>query len=396
MEITESNVRLGSPFMGTGLHRPDVFDPSENIKFVNPASLGIDRYDRRKDFTLREAIFYHESALERERAIWEYADRHTVDALDTLSEVLQRETEASIRYTTLWAIQKYCENKGLDSLHKALDDAHPEVRSWANLLIWEITGQSVLKEERPKAFNEANPFDQTLPLQIAGYARTLVPGMGWVQATLSPQWFESIMGRVMACTRQETFNNKLVIEKEIKDFHADGSNYYEIYDFTGHTYEVSETIKHHTYCGRSSHTFYPSGKVGLVDGNSGAVDDMTVVVNRVAVTRSEYLKEDPKRKIVTSVRGAYSGNAYVNIDTLLSNNMIIGKGEVQLTDMFHPVGAEYTNTYLYGTFKGKLSDNLGKGALDVNTVPCHGTIDGELDYGLKGYPNPDVNLINQN
>ncbi|WP_435623178.1 HEAT repeat domain-containing protein [Flagellimonas sp.] len=392
MEITELNIGGSSPFASIGLNRTDVFDPSENIKFVNPPSFGIDRYDRRKDFVLRESIFDHESPLERERAIWEYADRHTTNSLDILSEVLAKEPNPAIRNTTLWAIQKYCQNRGLDSIYEALSDEHEEVRSWANLLIWEITGQTVLNDQRPKSFNEENPFDQTLPLQIAGYARTLVPGVGWIQATLSPMWFESIMGRVMACTNQETFDDKLIIEKKVDDFYDDGLDYFEIYEFSGHTIRVNENIKYHTYSGQSKHNFFPSGKVGLVN-QEPPCKDMTVAVKRSAATYSEPFEEDPSKKIVKSVRGIYSGDAYINTEYLMSNHMKLGKGEVQLTDIFHPVGSKYTNTYLFGTFKGKLSDLNDSGRLDVNTEPCHGTKNGELDYHLIGKKSNDPHDI---
>jgi len=85
-------------------------------------------------------------------------------------------------------------------------------------------------------------FDQTLPLQIAGFADVNVPGMGWVQARLSPQWFSSILGRVLACTNSSSFMSDLVIEKELLNYHEDGSNHYETFMFRGASYPITDTV----------------------------------------------------------------------------------------------------------------------------------------------------------
>ncbi|HJX82966.1 MAG TPA: hypothetical protein VJ723_01335, partial [Candidatus Angelobacter sp.] len=81
--------------------------------------------------------------------------------------------------------------------------------------------------------------------------------------------------------------------------------------------------------------------------------------------------------------------AYVNVDRLMGNGLRIGSGEVQLSSKHHPRAGHLTNTFLSGTFKGKLSDTNGDGDVDINTEPCHGTIAGDLDYRLLGHPNAD-------
>jgi len=392
---------LKSPFINS---ISSGMDPAE---FISPRRRGreiMKRFDNRSDKKLKEAIFDMESGMERERAIWEYANRHNELAIPILQDVMNSEKDPSIRWTTLWAVQKFCGVEGLSVISKGLYDENEEVRSWSNLFLYESTGEINIQEQRNFDFNPKNPFDQTLPLEISGYARTLVPEMGWVQATLSPKWFESIMGRVMACTRQATFDNKLIIEKEIKNFYDDGTNYYEIYDFTGHSFAIDKNLKKHCYHGISNHLFYPSGKVGLVRSEEEKpISDMVVNVGRTATTASNNYQIETNntkeitagkkvRRIVNSVRGTYSGNAYVNTERLFENNMRIGSGEVQLTDMFHLIGMKLTNTYLFGTFKGKLSDRNNNNMLDVNTIPCHGTIDGKLDYALTGSPSEDPHL----
>jgi hypothetical protein len=210
------------------------------------------------------------------------------------------------------------------------------------------------------------------------------------------------MGRVMACTCEETFDKELIIEKRISGYHPDGKDHYEIYKFRGLTFHPSPQVTHHIYESRSTHTFYPSGKVE--DSSIQPFDDVEVILNRKAepvvvpparplVTTRSRPTAPPRQKlpgrIVSSVRGKYMGFAFINLNRVLGNGMMIGPGEVQLSSVHHPVVGEMTNTFLWGTFKGKLSDLDDDGYLDVNTEPCHATLDGELDYGLEGRPSPD-------
>jgi hypothetical protein len=386
-------------------------DPAERLSFTTPPIEGVKRFDVRSDQTLTQLMFADSDGMERERAIWEYADRHRAAAMPLLRKIATADPDTSIRWTTLWLMQKVGGSDASDAIAPFTRDDHPEVRDWAGLLVREITGQTDRgMEVRPALFDASNPFDQTLPLQIAGYARTFVPGLGWVQATLSPQWFESIMGRVMACTRAETFDTDLVIEKRIKGYHPDGSDHYEIYGFRGFTFAPAAGLTHHVYECRSRHTFYPSGK--LEDSSVEPIGDVGVVLNRVAMPMFvpsnlpiiperimpreapplrplPALKPERTSRIVQSVRGRYMGAAYVNVDRLVANGMRIGAGEVQLSSLHHPVVGRLTNTFLFGTFKGKLSDLDGDGLLDINTERCHGTLDAKLDYTLSGTPNPD-------
>ena len=362
-------------------------DPADRLTFVRPPRIGITRFDSRSDAKLQQVMVDHEVALERERAIWEYADRHQGESLDVLTSIARHDADPAVRWSTLWAIQKFTGMESLEVLGTFLEDDHPEVRTWAGLLVREIMGETpaAAVERRPAKFDKSNPFDQTLPLTIAGYARVSLPGGGWVQATLSPQWFEAILGRVMACTRAETFTTDLVIEKRVKAYHADGSNHYEIYPFRGHSQRLSANIHAHYYQSETRHTFYPSGKVE--DTSEDPIDGVIVNIQRGALT--EMARVDDGRSVVASVRGRYIGAAYVNLSRVIANGMEIGPGEVQLSSFHHPVAGKLTNTHLFGTFKGKLADLDGDGYLDVNTERCHGTIAGAHDEDLDGVPDRD-------
>lgn len=363
-------------------------DPSERLEFSRPSKVGIQRFDARDEVKLKEAMFDQPIALERERAVWEYADRYRTEGLSVLTEVAKRDTDPSLRWSTLWAIQKFGGIQSLGVIGESLKDEHPEVRSWAHLLLREINGVNEYEADTREAkFDERNPFDQTLPLLIAGYARVHLPHAGWIQATLSPKWFESIMGRVMACTREDTFETDLVIEKRISKYHADGSDHLEIFKFKGFSQQMSPAVYYHQYEAKARHTFYPSGKVE--ETSVAPLDDVIVNIQRGATTLRTTLPQEPSVRVVQSVRGRYMGPAYINLNRILSNGMFIGAGEVQLSNYHHPVAGPLTNTFLFGTFKGKLSDLDGDGYLDVNTEPCHGTIDGELDHDLDGAKDED-------
>ncbi|HXC68200.1 MAG TPA: HEAT repeat domain-containing protein, partial [Nitrospiraceae bacterium] len=346
------------------------------------------RFDTRTDRELALVMGESSSALERERATWELADRNGPAALPSLLSILRRDPDPSIRWSVLWAIQKFGGRGASDALRSGLGDPDEEVRDWARLLLREISGhEQHTNENRPAHFDDTNPFDQTLPLLISGYARIQVPGVGWVQATLAPKWFESIMGRVMACTRHTTFENELVIEKRIENYHPDLSHHYEIFAFRGASQRLANSVHYHQYEAKTAHRFFLSGKVE--DPSSGVISDVQASIARLAITVRTVLPERPADEFVQSVRGRYMGPAYVNLDRIAAAGMHVGPGEVQLSDYHHPVAGPLTNTILFGSFKGKLSDLNGDGMLDVNTERCHGTTTGRLDQDLDGLEDAD-------
>ena len=358
-------------------------DPSERMEFSCPPAQGVGRFDSRSNDELIGQLRSNVSAMERERAAWEFADRCGYAALPILKNFVKTDPDADVRSSGLWLLQKTSGHQTEEVLTAGLGDDAPEVRDWARLLLRELRGIGPFVQERAAlAIDRSNPFDQTLPLKIAGYARVLAPGMGWLQATLSPKWFEAIMGRVMACTRAETFNSDLVIEKRISDFYADSSPHYDTFLFRGLTTELSPDVYYHQYEGRSTQPFYPSGKVAAPD--EPPITTAGALVQRVAMTVRIPNELDASRPLVQSVRGKYMGFAHANVPRILANGMKVGAGEVQLVGPANPSVGKFANTFLFGTFKGKLSDLNADGHLDVNTERCHATLDGELDTDLDG------------
>jgi hypothetical protein len=357
-------------------------------KSLRPKPDQIRRFDARPDRFLREIITNHPVALERERALWEYADRMRSDSVPLLQVVARRDTEPVVRCSALWVIRKVAAIGTAEAITPSLNDDHPEVRDWAALFLRELHATHIGPgEKRGLRFDATNPFDQTMPLVVAGYAQVLIPGLGCFRATLSPLWFESIMGRMMACTRADAFKTGLILEKRLARYHPDGSHHYQIFRFRGFTRDLGPGVCHHRYEALARHTFYPSGKIE--DTSQPALDDVVVFLRRSATTIRVPFPHDPSRTVVSSVRGRLMGAAFVNVQRILSQGMQIGPGEVQVVNYDHPVLRSLTNTFLFCTFRGKLSDLDGDGYLDVNTERCHSTVSGELDQDLDGIPDYD-------
>jgi len=376
---------------------PASLDPADRIEFSRLSGKDVLRLDSRSDDELKATAFDHPLAVERERAMWEYADRHPLDAAGIVLDAARADPDERVRRAYLWLLQKLRSDRVRDQIAEFGTDPDPEVRSWSALLLAECGGETfAFHDSRSATFDDENPFDQTLPLCIEGHARTFVEHVGWLQAKLSPLWFEEIMGRVMACTCIDTIDRDLIIEKRLKEFHFDGTDHYEIYKFAGITMRSSPFDAYHVYQGTSRHAFYPSGKVE--DHSVAPIGNAVAGAQRGAATalvRDPLAGAESERaarvfgKAVQSVRGRYYGFAYVDTARVAANGMRVGAGEAQLTDPQHPIVGGFTNTFLWGTFKGKLSDLDGDGKLDVNTERCHGTKDGELDYSLAGCPNAD-------
>jgi len=410
-------------FAATAVHQ-EIHDLAEQIGFIHRVE-EMPTFDPRSDRQLREVGLEGPDPVERERALWELAQRLRSAAVPTLSEAFARETVPSIRWNLLWLAVKVGGGDAFPLLESAVGDPHVDVRDWAKLFLRETVGADLAMEHRQAAYTTAGDFDQTLPLQIAGFALVVVPGMGARRASLSPLWFEQIMGRVLACTNLDTIASDLVIEKNLCGYHPDGSDHYEIFPFSGVSWNSGETMQHR-YESCTLRPFYTSGKVE--DRSREVFDNVPVILNRGAETtpsklevlRATDLREirvlpqqpllQPGRipatlekpipttdlrgiklldgRVVTSVRGQFFGWAHTSLEHFTRTGRV-DAGTVQLANPLDPRTAPYVNTYLCGTFRGKLSDWDGDGVADLNLIPCHGTADGKLDYTLDGTHAPD-------
>jgi hypothetical protein len=373
-------------------------DPAERIDFAIPLAGPRPRFDSRSDAELRSVITGGPTVLERERALWELAERDCSDLVRLTGRVLDEEPDQVMRVHALWLLLQQLGSDSLDFLGRLTSAADLEVADWARLLISDLTGADHESVYGSARIAEDGAFDQTLPLIISGYVIVSVPGVGMVEARLSPLWFEAIMGRVMACTNADTIYTDLVVEKAVKGLHPDGSEHYELFKFSGMSGELAEDSLEHHYVSSMSRAFYPS----LTVEHGHAVENVTEL-DRVAATkfahpgefdilgdgpRANRIAAAPRLPFVKSVRGRYFGWAAVNLDAVLAAGTV-GAGMVQLSNPTSAVSKEATNARLYGLFRGKLSDHSGSGIAEMNIVPCHGTVDGEHDLHADGTCLPD-------
>jgi hypothetical protein len=61
-------------------------------------------------------------------------------------------------------------------------------------------------------------------------------------------------------------------------------------------------------------------------------------------------------------------------------------GNAILSTLHDPVAGPLTNTFIHGTFKGKLNDWDGDGRIDLNSRNVYSTAEGELDTNMDGIP----------
>lgn len=398
MESIEQKIKIASLLKQKSYH-----DPANNISFIGATNdYKTESFDKRTNEQLLKDALTLPDSLERERAMWEYCLRENDDALEKINLFFQNEKDKKVKWNLLWLAVTAAGKEATPLLNLALKAEESEVRDWARVYLEELTGKEYGMEYSSAVYRDDRTFDQTIPLQIAGYADVNVPGVGWVQAKLSPRWFDSILGRVLACTNTDTFMTNLVIEKEIKNYNTDGSHHYEPFIFRGVSYSIDKYLTKHIYESNTTRPFYPSGKVK--EGEKPHL--LAVSLDRVAVTCKAYPQEAGitlsteqgtmtergsklmSEGFVRSVRGRFKGWAYTDLSRFMETGTI-EPGTVQLTNTTDPVNGHLTNTVVYGTFRGKAGDYNGDGKIDINEVPCHATVEGLLDLNLDGEADRD-------
>jgi hypothetical protein len=373
-------------------------------------------FDGRTNSELQEAALDHPVDFERERAVWEYGYRLRWDSLSFVHECYSHEQLPAIRWNLLWLAVKLLGDSAIPLLEEALSDPEREVRDWARIFLKEIADVDLASEYSEGVYTPHGPFDQTLPLQISGFALVSIPGVGSLRATLSPLWFEHVLGRVLACTNLDTFMSELTIEKCIAAYHPDGTNHYEIFPFSGISWQTGEGQVQHRYESHSRRLFYRSGKVE--DESKEVIRDVPVILNRGAESSGSALTARPvvdrdllfasrgsgprsapdltdargirllNGNIVTTVGGTFFGWGAFSVEHYIHYGKVL-PGTVQLANPLYDATRDMVNTYLCGSFRGKIGDFDGDGKLDINLIPCHGTPAGQLDYHADGSLAPD-------
>lgn len=369
-------------------------DPAEHLDFARPLANNYLPFDVRNQKALMAAVRDDASELERERALWELADRLGPDAVPQVQNFLAVESSRDLRQGGLWLILQLLGKPSMSILEEYFMDADPEVADYARVMHSDLSGKRA-----PRVFTEAevedgHHFDQTVPLMISGQV-IVDTEMGPTRARLSPLWFDAILGKVTACTNADTIHTNLVIEKALKGLHEDGSTHYEVFPFRGTSVEYADSLMEHTYLSETIRPFYTSGIV-----EEGQSIPIPVSLERCALTdiadmerwtlhgeeRAAKLREH-EHPFVVSVRGRFAGWASSNMSRIDEEG--VKAGLVQLSSTCHEVAGPMTNTKVFGIFRGKPADFNGNGRLSINGYKAHGDASGSMDYFADGTMSPD-------
>jgi hypothetical protein len=387
--INETSTSTGTP-IGIAAHVSSTerfHDPVEHLDFARPMAENYLPYDARSEGELRSVAFESDSALERERAVWELADRQGAASLPIIEDFVRLEPDSLSRSGALWLGLKTAGAQSAALLEGHRNDDDAEVADWARVLYADATATTPDRIHSVAEVEESGEFDQTVPLIISGYTTVVFPDMGAVRVVLSPKWFDSIMGRVLASTNVGTFKTDLTIEKMLEGLHDDGTPHYEIYPFRGFSVDYDKKYFEHNYLSQTMRDFYPSGIV-----EQGEPVQVPISLERIAFTELapkgtvEILGDGARAErvrnadfgFVQSVRGRYFGWAAVNLEAAAEAGRVTA-GHVQLSNPTDPVSGSMTNAKLFGTFRGKSGDYLGKGHMTLNHIKCHGKADGSTD-----------------
>jgi hypothetical protein len=369
-------------------------DPAEHIDFARPLADNYLPFDVRNQKALLAAVKDDASDMERERALWELADRIGPDVIPQVENFLDVETSRDLRQGGLWLIMQVLGAPSMSILETYFMDADPEVADYARVMHSDLSGKRASRVFTEAEVEDGHHFDQTVPLMISG--QVIVDSeVGPTRARLSPLWFDAILGKVTACTNADTIHTSLVIEKALKGLHKDGSTHYEVFPFRGTSVEYANGFMEHTYLSQTIRPFYPSGVV-----EHGPSILIPVSLARVAMTniadigdwtlhgeeRAAKLRQH-ERPFVVSVRGRFSGWAASNMPRIDEEG--VKAGLVQLSDTCHEIAGPMTNTKVFGIFRGKPADINGNGRISINGYKAHGDAAGRMDYFADGTMSPD-------
>jgi hypothetical protein len=342
--------------------------------------------DRRLDEELlHDARELNDPAL-REHAWYVYLLRHGTRAVPKLWHAVMHDESADVRINLLWALEWLDCEQSRDIGLALCDDPDHRVQEWARVFAWEM-GWSAndFRKARPYRHREGRTFDQTIFLHIACnmYVK-LGPGHDqWGHLLLSPQMLRRVFGQALACNNMATRDDAVVVAKTLCGLNRDGSEHYEAFLFRGFT-ELTNPLQGNFYFEtQTKRPIFLSGKAN--DPADGVVPDVTVPFAREGQWFLNPHLEVKGRKAIEYVRGLFRGWSYVNLERIENNGgEFYFPGNSVLSTLHHPVVGPMTNGFITGRFKGKVLDWDGDGALDLNYLDAHATVDGEVDSDLDG------------
>lgn len=345
------------------------------------------RLDNRANEVLREQALRHPDPVQREQALFEYADRDHADAIELLSEAVRNDKNRQVRWDALWAIEKLGGRNAAVVLNEFSQDADPEIAEWSKLFLSELQTGDPAFDDRSSKYTQGRTFDETLYLLIHCdlYIRLDQSNQHWGKVSLAPQGLAKIFGQAHACPNVSTRERQLVIAKTIDGLHADGSPHIDNYLFRGFTDRTR----------RDRGNFFFESLVPRTFFKSGHADDPSEGIRQanIGFARHGTWYLEPKFQIAGSpairyVRGRFQGWGYINLARLAGKPLeeILLPGNGVLSTLHDEEVGPMTNAFILGTFKGKLNDWDDDGVIDLNSRDVYSTVDGEIDTNMDGTP----------
>ena len=371
------------------------FKAKENLLYTDPTTRFEDmiarvsvNLERRTDEQLIHDGRRQQDPALREHALYQYLARNGVDALPVISDALFSDPDDDLRINLLWALEWLGRDECREICTSLLNDKTHRVREWARVFAWEM-GWSAEDFRKPRPFKhiEGRTFDQTIYLHITcNIYIKLGPGNDmWGHLLMSPQMLKRVFGQALACNNLSTRDDEVVVAKTLCGLNADGSKHHESFLFRGFT-ELADPLQGNFYFEtQTKRPIFLSGKAN--DVSQGVVEDVTVPFARQG---QWFLNENIKvndRMAIEYVRGLFQGWSYVNLERIEnSGGEFFFPGNSILSTLHHPVVGAKTNGFVNGRFKGKVVDWDGDDILDLNYLPAHATVKGEVDSDCDGIP----------
>ncbi len=349
------------------------------------ARVSVNLEKRTDDELIRDGKTLSDPGL-REHALYQYLARNGVEALPVIARAIREDNDTDLRVNLLWALEWLKDEQCREICMGVINDRDHRVREWARVFAWEM-GWSADDFRRPREFRHipGRTFDQTIYLHITCniYIRLGKGNDMWGHLLLSPQMLKRVFGQALACNNLSTRDDEVVVAKTLSGLNADGSNHHEAFLFRGFTELTNQLQGNFYFETQTKRPIFLSGKAN--DASQGVVENVTVPFARQG---QWFLNQDIQvdgRKAIEYVRGLFQGWSYVNLDRIeASGGEFFFPGNSILSTLHHPEVGPKTNGFVNGRFKGKVVDWDGDDIIDLNYLPAHATVLGEVDTNCDG------------
>ena len=324
----------------------------------------------------------------REHALYQLVDKLGPEALPHIETALFNDPDPQVRINLLWTLESLDHERAPEIARLLINDPSPRVREWARVFCWEKEWVADdFRQAKEAQFHANRTFDETIFLHIKCdlYVRMAADNTVWGHIYLSPQMLARVYGQAYACPITATREREIVIAKTLSGLHEDGSDHYESFLFRGFTERTALNTGSFYFETHSPRPFYLSGKAD--DTSEGVIPDVTIPFAR----EGQWFLNDNIQvngaSAIEYVRGLFQGWAYVNHERIQeSGGDFLFPGNSVLSTLHHPVVGAKTNTFISGSFKGKVVDWNDDGILDLNYLQSPATALGEVDSNFDGIP----------